>query len=1165
MVIWKAGGRDWSFGDFDGDGAPDAFRYVVGLTGADMYLGSGTAFTSDGSWTDAWNGPGGWTVADVNGDGKDDILRVIVGSSSAEVFLSDGGQFNAAGSWLSYDAAIGSWQVGDFNGDGRDDLLTIDPNTFRTSIYLSEGDHFGPAQQWTIAGFGTYGWSLGDFNGDGRTDLLRVTPGTAGAEVFLSTGSSFMLGQMWSRVSPVGAWSVVHTNGDGRDDLIDDAGNVMLSDGKQFTPARTIIDLATAVVKTSSGFGFVTVDATGTTPLNLVPGVVGERAELNGVTVEAAPRLGYVQAPQVVHITGLPQHYEARLMLTSDAGATYSSWSTSDRLTFVPTQPGQYDWTVQIKAKGSETTAAEIYGGRSSMVMDTDAGKGVASVHRLQIEDFHSDVSAFASRTNWRAGVGSFADLRTAILTHRATDPVTSIGGPDSRLDEALYLLQFVSGLWAYGSKTQYGGAGQVTDNEVLGRTAAADVDFGLFMRSPIGDCEDFASTLTVLLTLGGYQNRVVMSPSHVFNEVLINDSWWTLDPTFGLAMEGAFDQVLDPSTTPRVIKFDQAGRTEESPLYRARLAAAMHEHLSLLDEGVFPDSSRYQTIEFLKGYDYGAVFTDALDLSGWEPSAPVHLADRSTSGAATQSLIAMASLERLRITETYDTLSSAASAGDWRERVISYTDLLTHINDIAPPTADPSVKIFSQLQYVSGLWGLGGDAASTGLTAHDLLSTTTGSPGDRAALLAWLLMSDGVDGRVIATGDHMFVEARQGQSTYVLDPTSNLAFKSDWDTLRSGDSVVNTIAFAAAGSVKSSPTYSVALANLPHTVLVSAANNSLDVGNSYAFDAWLRTRTYGDQLINALHQGTGDTASDGGIVVSRSGSRTWEAEASWSIASSGGEPWYKGDFNGDGKTDLFRYVPGESGAYVLQSTGTGFAHAGSWTDARNGGSRWYVGDFNGDGRDDIFRYMPGSSGADVFLSTGREFVHDSSWTDAWDGGSRWYVGDFNGDGRADIFRYMPGQSGADMFLSNGKGFAHDGSWTDAWNGGERWEVGDFNGDGKDDILRTIAGVGVEVFTSTGKGFAYQGVWSLAGSGANGWHIGDVDGDGRDDIIRALPSGDGPTVFHSTGTGFEALDWPAMAPTSADWMIADVDGDGLADLIQSMTSASWTGLITGWE
>jgi hypothetical protein len=76
------------------------------------------------------------------------------------------------------------------------------------------------------------------------------------------------------------------------------------------------------------------------------------------------------------------------------------------------------------------------------------------------------------------------------------------------------------------------------------------------------------------------------------------------------------------------------------------------------------------------------------------------------------------------------------------------------------------------------------------------------------------------------------------------------------------------------------------------------------------------------------------------------------------------------------------------------------------------------VGDFNGDGRDDIFRYVPGSSGADVFLSDGTRFVRDGSWTGAGHGTDGWYIGDYDGDGKDDIFRYVPGVSGADVFLA---------------------------------------------------------------------------------------------------------------------------------------------------
>jgi hypothetical protein len=46
------------------------------------------------------------------------------------------------------------------------------------------------------------------------------------------------------------------------------------------------------------------------------------------------------------------------------------------------------------------------------------------------------------------------------------------------------------------------------------------------------------------------------------------------------------------------------------------------------------------------------------------------------------------------------------------------------------------------------------------------------------------------------------------------------------------------------------------------------------------------------------------------------------------------------------------------------------FIRDGSWTGSGHGLDGWYVGDFNGDGKEDIFRYVPGVSGADVFLAS---------------------------------------------------------------------------------------------------------------------------------------------------------------------------------------------------
>ncbi|KLK94732.1 hypothetical protein AA309_01855, partial [Microvirga vignae] len=53
-----------------------------------------------------------------------------------------------------------------------------------------------------------------------------------------------------------------------------------------------------------------------------------------------------------------------------------------------------------------------------------------------------------------------------------------------------------------------------------------------------------------------------------------------------------------------------------------------------------------------------------------------------------------------------------------------------------------------------------------------------------------------------------------------------------------------------------------------------------------------------------------------------------------------------------------------QSGAEVFLSDGTSFESAGSWTQAGSGPFFWFLGDFNGDGLDDIFRSVPGRSGA---------------------------------------------------------------------------------------------------------------------------------------------------------------------------------------------------------
>lgn len=67
-------------------------------------------------------------------------------------------------------------------------------------------------------------------------------------------------------------------------------------------------------------------------------------------------------------------------------------------------------------------------------------------------------------------------------------------------------------------------------------------------------------------------------------------------------------------------------------------------------------------------------------------------------------------------------------------------------------------------------------------------------------------------------------------------------------------------------------------------------------------------------------------------------------------------------------------WEPGDDyeGAYLVEGSLT---TSGPWSLAGNRGKGWHIGDFNGDGKADIFRYLNQYGGAEVFLSNGKKFV----------------------------------------------------------------------------------------------------------------------------------------------------------------------------------------------
>ncbi|HEY3357488.1 MAG TPA: RHS repeat-associated core domain-containing protein [Polyangia bacterium] len=211
-----------------------------------------------------------------------------------------------------------------------------------------------------------------------------------------------------------------------------------------------------------------------------------------------------------------------------------------------------------------------------------------------------------------------------------------------------------------------------------------------------------------------------------------------------------------------------------------------------------------------------------------------------------------------------------------------------------------------------------------------------------------------------------------------------------------------------------------------------------LSTGDSFAIQRWSDWNSYSPSaLTGRCFTGdlNGDAKADmwcytgasGLWQVSLSTGTSWRT-ALWSGAWVGTPLGYQcltGDLNGDGKADMWCYAGANGSWWVGLSSGSGWVE--NWWSGADPGSRasekCFTGDFNGDGRTDMWCQTP-TSDWDLRLSAG------SAWTayPATAGplvlpsqpvGWRCLAGDFNGDGKNDMMCYQgPGSGNWDVRLA---------------------------------------------------------------------------------------------------------------------------------------------------
>jgi hypothetical protein len=146
------------------------------------------------------------------------------------------------------------------------------------------------------------------------------------------------------------------------------------------------------------------------------------------------------------------------------------------------------------------------------------------------------------------------------------------------------------------------------------------------------------------------------------------------------------------------------------------------------------------------------------------------------------------------------------------------------------------------------------------------------------------------------------------------------------------------------------------------------------------------------------------------------------------------------GDFDGDGKTDIFR----ANGSYFYISS----AGASGWEQLARSKltiGQLRFGDFNGDGKMDVFSFANGQWSVSYGATSHWQRLNAELTSDL----GKLVFADFNGDGRTDIAR------------------EHNGEWEVSYGGTTPWHVlsrsqpqffamlfADFNGDKRADVLQ---------------------------------------------------------------------------------------------------------------
>src|ERR1043165_3069246 len=268
------------------------------------------------------------------------------------------------------------------------------------------------------------------------------------------------------------------------------------------------------------------------------------------------------------------------------------------------------------------------------------------------------------------------------------------------------------------------------------------------------------------------------------------------------------------------------------------------------------------------------------------------------------------------------------------------------------------------------------------------------------------------------------------------------------------------------------------------------------------------------------------------------------------------GRPFWIGDFNGNGRSDVLFYYPGDDNWWLGSHSGPGgqivWSLAGNTAGFGHGindGRPFWTGRFSRADRDEVLFYYPGDDNWWLGSYDGNQLVWSFAGNTAGFGhgindGRPFWIGDFNGNGRSDVLFYYPGDD--NWWLGSHSGPGGQIGWSLAGNtagfghginDGRPFWIGHFSRADRDEVLFYYPG---DDNWWLGSYDGNQLVWSFAGNTAGFGHgindgrpfwIGDFNGDGRSDILFYYPGDDNWWLGSHQGPGGQIV-WSLAGNTA---------------------------------